>query len=165
MIPPATRLRASFVEALREFHREGLNAELDADWLDDARHFASYVEGREAAIHPETPRPHDRVPETDLWYADGNEYLGTLTIRHWLTDALRIFGGHIGYGVRPSRRRPADTTHASLGLPVAHELGIDPALLTCDATNIASRRVIEASGGIADGPVGPKQRYWVPTRP
>ena len=32
-------------------------------------------------------------------------------------------------------------------LPVARALGIDPALLTCDAPNIASRKVIEANGG------------------
>jgi predicted acetyltransferase len=34
-----------------------------------------------------------------------------------------------------------------LSLPIANKLGVDPALLTCDATNVASRRVIEANGG------------------
>ena len=40
-------------------------------------------------------------------------------------------------------------------LPIAQALGIDEALLTCDETNVASRRVIEANGGRP--PVAPKR--------
>lgn len=35
-------------------------------------------------------------------------------------------------------------------LPHAHGLGMDAALLTCDVDNLASRRVIEANGGILE---------------
>lgn len=38
--------------------------------------------------------------------------------------------------------------HAAL--PVAHRLGIDPALVTCDLDNIASQRVIERNGGVLE---------------
>jgi predicted acetyltransferase len=48
-------------------------------------------------------------------------------------------------------------------LPVARSLGIDPALLTCDADNIASRKVIEANGGMLEDSRHGKLRYWVPT--
>ena len=48
-------------------------------------------------------------------------------------------------------------------LPVAHGLGIDPALVTCDDTNLASRKVIEANGGVYESQRGQKLRYWVPT--
>jgi predicted acetyltransferase len=48
-------------------------------------------------------------------------------------------------------------------LPVAQALGIDPALLTCDAPNIASRKVIEANGGVLEDKRGDKLRFWVPT--
>jgi len=47
-------------------------------------------------------------------------------------------------------------------LPVARSLGIDPALLTCDEDNIASRKVIEASGGMLVDNRHGKLRYWVP---
>jgi predicted acetyltransferase len=47
-------------------------------------------------------------------------------------------------------------------LPVARSLGIDPALLTCDEDNIASRKVIEASGGMLEDNRHGKLRYWVP---
>ncbi|MCP2328810.1 putative acetyltransferase [Hamadaea flava] len=48
-------------------------------------------------------------------------------------------------------------------LPVAAGLDIDPALLTCDDTNIASRKVIEAAGGRLFEADGGKLRFWVPT--
>ena len=49
-------------------------------------------------------------------------------------------------------------------LPLAHSLGIDPALITCDATNMASRRVIERNGGILDSESDGVLRFWTPTR-
>lgn len=48
-------------------------------------------------------------------------------------------------------------------LPVAGSLGIDPALLTCDEDNIASRKVIEANGGQLEDNRDGKVRYWVAT--
>lgn len=48
-------------------------------------------------------------------------------------------------------------------LPLARDLGIDAALLTCDADNLASRRTIERNGGVLEDVRGQKQRYWVPT--
>ena len=48
-------------------------------------------------------------------------------------------------------------------LPHANLLGIDPALVTCDVDNVASRRVIEANGGILEDERRGKLRFWVPT--
>lgn len=74
------------------------------------------------------------------------------------------FGGHIGYVVRPSARRQG-RAGARLGaaLPIARDLGIDPALLTCDDTNAASRRVIESNGGVLEDQREDKLRFWLPT--
>jgi predicted acetyltransferase len=48
-------------------------------------------------------------------------------------------------------------------LPEADALGIDPALITCDIDNLASRRVIEANGGELEDQRGGKLRFWIPT--
>jgi predicted acetyltransferase len=48
-------------------------------------------------------------------------------------------------------------------LPVARSLGVDQALLTCDEDNLASRRMIEANGGVLEDKSGGKVRYWIPT--
>jgi predicted acetyltransferase len=89
-----------------------------------------------------------------------------MSIRHELNDWLREVGGHIGYDVRRSRRREGHATAMlRAALVVAHDLGIERALLTCDDDNLASRLVIERNGGVLEGTRAGKLRYWVPTRP
>jgi predicted acetyltransferase len=105
------------------------------------------------------------VPMTTLWWAEGERLLGRLAIRHRLTPALEEAGGHIGYDVRPSARRQGHATAMlAAALPIARSLGIIEALLTCDDTNTASQRVIEANGGRFVDMAGQKRRYRVPTR-
>jgi predicted acetyltransferase len=50
-------------------------------------------------------------------------------------------------------------------LPITFDLGVDPALLTCDVDNIASRRVIERNGGVLEDQREQKLGFWVPTPP
>jgi predicted acetyltransferase len=126
--------------------------------------FDAYATGLRAAALEATPRPEAWVPYTMLWYVDGDEYLGRLAIRHRLSEWLLHFGGHIGYDIRPSARRRGHATamlHAAL--PVARQLDIHPALVTCDTDNVASRKVIEANGGRFADERGGKLRFWVPT--
>jgi len=128
--------------------------------------FAKFTQRLKDLALPETPRPEGFVAATTLWWAQGDDYLGGLSIRHELTDILREFGGHIGYVVRPSARRQG---HASAmlaaALPIARSLGIDPALVTCDTTNTGSRRVIESNGGVFEDQREDKLRFWIPTSP
>jgi predicted acetyltransferase len=106
------------------------------------------------------------VPCTTLWWIDGAEYLGRLAIRHRLTPHLREMGGHIGYDVRRSARgRGHATRMLRAALPLAYDLGIESALVTCDADNVASRKVIEKNGGVLEDQRGVVLRFWVPTRP
>ncbi|MGW5583785.1 GNAT family N-acetyltransferase [Streptomyces sp. NPDC003857] len=101
---------------------------------------------------------------TTLWWVDGEQMIGRLAIRHRLTPRLEQSGGHIGYDVRPSARRQGHArAMLAASLPIAASLGITDALLTCNTTNTASRRVIEANGGQYINTVNDKHRYWVPT--
>lgn len=109
--------------------------------------FADYVRDVVADALEDSPRRPGWVPCTTLWYVESDEYLGRLAIRHRLTPHLLELGGHIGYDVRRSARRQGHATAMlRAALPVAAELGIDAALLTCDADNVASRRLIEYNG-------------------
>jgi predicted acetyltransferase len=114
----------------------------------------------------ETARPAGWVPCTAKWIVEGDEYVGRVSLRHRLTDALLTWGGHIGYGVRPSARGRGAATYA-LGamLGLCHQRGIDPALVTCDVDNEASRRTIERNGGVYEDTRQGKLRYWLPTAP
>ena len=176
---PASEFHASYLAALGEFHNEGSHPELDIATLADAADFARYVEALRADVktpgeavryvaalrgaEPET-WPGGYVPQTILWWVAGEEYLGRVNIRHRLTESLRHEGGNIGYVVRPgARRRGHATAMLAAALPVAAGLGIESALLDCEADNVASRRVIEKNGGRLERREGESLYFLVPT--
>jgi predicted acetyltransferase len=110
------------------------------------------------------------VPETFLVAEIGGQIVGRVSILHHLNPALRLVGGHIGYSVRPRFRRNGFAGKIlDPALIEARNLGIPAALLTCDADNIASRRVIESHGGVPetlnsqDAMTSLQLRYWITT--
>lgn len=116
--------------------------------------------------------PEGWVPYTRLWLMDGDELVGAVSIRHRLNEQLREIGGHIGYGIKPSKwRQGYGEQQLRLSLPVARALGIERALITCNDDNIASARIIEKNGGVLEGVFdvvrdeAPMRlrRYWVQT--
>jgi predicted acetyltransferase len=168
---PHVRFQESFLEAMQEFVEEGRAATesmigSDLDTFGDSWHteegFAAYVETTLAEA--ERPRQPGFVCQTNWWWTEGDQYLGRISLRHELTPSLREWGGHIGYGVRRSRRREGHATRMLAAvLREAAARGIDPALLTCDADNAGSRAVIERNGGVLEDQRGVKLRYWLPT--
>lgn len=111
--------------------------------------------------------PENWVPASTYFLMDDeNEICAAVSIRHRLTDALLIEGGHIGYGVRPSaRKRGYGTTLLELALDKLKEMGVEKALLTCDKSNIHSARIIQKNGGELESEVEKDnkvvQRYWI----
>lgn len=164
LITPSARVHRSWLEALSETEYEPRWAEdLDLDRLADPDAFEAYVLSQCAQADDDAPRPRGWVPATYLWYVDGFEFLGRLSIRHRLTPWLRDYGGHVGYDVRPSaRRRGHATAMLREALPWCQRLGIDPVLVTCDTDNVASRKVIERNAGRFEDERDGKLRYWVP---
>lgn len=172
LIAPDTRIHASFLDAMKEFVGEGADehslllhemAEFGTTWHRPEA-FATYVERLNAEPLEETPRIEGWVPNTTLWYVEGEYFLGRLAIRHRLNPFLRELGGHIGYAVRPTARRQGHATAMlAASLPVARAIGLDSVLVTCDTTNIPSRKVIEAVGGVLEDQRGGKLRFWIRT--
>ncbi|SEN25394.1 Predicted acetyltransferase [Actinacidiphila rubida] len=172
---PDVRLHSSFLAAMDEFGAEGRGGPDDTstlgrdmrDWS-AAWHTPDGFARFTAALHtegdPGAPLLPGRVHSTTLWWADGDTFLARIVIRHDLTDFLLNYGGHIGYDVRASvRRRGHATAMLRAALPRAADLGIEHALITCLTTNTASRKVIEACGGVFEDERGGQLRFWVPT--
>jgi len=75
--------------------------------------------------------------------------LGEIRLRLGLTDRLREYGGHIGYGVdEPPRGHRYAARVCRLLFPLAAQHGLDPLLITCDPDNLPSRRTIKRIGGV-----------------
>lgn len=182
LVVPQVRFHRSYLEAVDEFHALGEDQHsgllsLPADdgfegirftraSLEDPRDFRRLVAYLVDDALPDSPRPHGWVPCTRRWIARGEEYLGTVNLRHSLDHpTLRDEGGHIGYAVRPSARRQGFATDALRQMVgVAGSMGIPRVLVTCDLDNIASARTIEAGGGVYEGDRNGKRRYWIETR-
>jgi predicted acetyltransferase len=117
--------------------------------------------------------PRGFVPNSTFWLVDSDdEIVGATNIRHTLTEVLLSFGGHIGYGVRPSAREQGYATEIlRLSLIEARLIGIRAARLTCDKRNIASVKTITRNGGILDSEAYMDehrcviQRYWIHEAP
>lgn len=111
--------------------------------------------------------PENFVPSTTFWMVNNqNRIIGIIDIRHQLTENLKYFGGHIGYGIRPSERgKGYAVIMLRMALTKAKEIGIKDVLITCKKSNIASAKVIKANGGKlnSEGEIDGKliQRYLI----
>jgi predicted acetyltransferase len=175
LVVPTMQVHASFVAAMEELRAQGHGGPADQStpgrelraygsrWH-RAEEFSHYLRLLREQETEEYAQQAGLVPQTTLWWISGDNYLGRIDIRHRLTERLSEHGGHIGYEVRPSARRHGHATAMlAAALPAARALGVDPALLTCDEDNIASRKVIEANGGVLAGTGRGGLRYWLPT--
>ena len=99
--------------------------------------------------------------------AGSERVLGMINFRHELNAFLAEYGGHIGYGVRPSERRRG-YAKAMLGLCLVkcRDFGLERVLITVDRENEGSRRTVLACGGVyeRDSVDGDSvlELYWVP---
>ena len=73
-----------------------------------------------------------RVPASEFWLIDDDEFIGRLSLRHELNEYLLKIGGHIGYEIRPSKRRQGyGTAILRLGLEKARELDLHRVFSRC----------------------------------
>jgi predicted acetyltransferase len=101
---------------------------------------------------------------TELWFVDGQDYIGTVIIRHRLTAALEHAGGHIGYHVVPRYGKCGHATEMlAQAKPVCRGLGLTELLITCAENNVGSRRVIEANGGVLQRIIDGEAHYRIRT--
>ena len=111
--------------------------------------------------------PKHLVPaHTYFLVQENKKIIGAVNIRHYLNDYLFNFGGHIGYGIRPSERKKGYASlMLSLALPIAKVFGINKVLITCDKNNVGSAKTMINNGGVlenevlGDGEI--TQRYWI----
>ena len=162
------KLTPEFRAQLNDMMEEWLAAEQDfspyAIRRNDYRDFEYYLENLEIRQEQD-----GRVPDSTYFCLDLDEniFVGAVNIRHYLNESLLFTGGHIGDGIRPSRRRKGyATAMIRLALEKCRELGIHRVLMTCDRDNIGSAKSILHNGGVLENEVLNEegqweQRYWI----
>lgn len=129
-----------------------------AEWLE-------YVEDEES---PKTC-PEGMVPASQYMAVRifDNKIVGMIDLRHHIDHPiLGVWGGHIGYTVRPSERgKGFGKEMLCLCLKKARRRGLEQVLVTCDRDNLASEKTILANGGVFETEVEVEgtyiKRYWI----
>ncbi|MGN1346598.1 MAG: GNAT family N-acetyltransferase [Eubacteriales bacterium] len=169
LIPPS----ADYADAILDFKRELASAG-DADafagcsFLEDCATVAEWLVLLKQRESPDTC-PAGTVP-SDAYLAvriSDNRIVGMIDLRrHIQHPVLGLWGGHMGYSVRPSERGKGyarEMLHRNL--QNARARGIDRVLLTCSRNNPASRKTIVACGGVFEKEILVDgeciQRYWI----
>jgi predicted acetyltransferase len=149
VVPLALEHEAALADFLADFDRAG-EQEVPAyfakrSWphAECVQRIASWARGEDHAA--------SWVPNTTGFLFDGASLVGVVNVRHTLTPKLREYAGNIGFSVRPSARRQGHGHRLmAWGLGQCGSLGRDRALVSCEPTNLGSKRIIEGCGGVLE---------------
>lgn len=122
-----------------------------------------------AEMEQEETLPAGKVPSNTylaVRIAD-NQIVGIIDLRHHINHPiLGLWGGHMGYIVRPVERGKGYAAEMlKLNLQKCRERGMEKVMITCSPENHASEKTILANDGVfekdvlVDGDV--IRRYWV----
>ena len=111
--------------------------------------------------------PEGSPPQTLYFLMENGELIGAATVRHCLNGRTLIDGGHIGLGIRPSKRRMGKGAEAlALAVGKAREMGAGAVLLTCAEDNTASEKTMLKLGAVYENTLPnedgePVKRFWI----
>lgn len=161
LIEPSMRYLASYQEAYEEYMVLG-----GGDYgMTDPKNcdiFEKYDNYRlERNLKPE------RVGADYYWLVEDEKdyFIGEITIRHRLNEALLLRGGHIGYVIRANEwGKGYGTKMLQMALAKAKQRGLQRVLITCNDSNLASAGVMEHNGFVMENKVMTEgsltRRYW-----
>lgn len=109
--------------------------------------------------------PEGWVPQTTYWLCAGGVPVGCGRIRHYLNDALKKDGGHIGYAISaPHRGQGHGSALLGLLLRECKQMGIDEVHIGANSDNIPSNRIIMRHGGALCRQTESKNHYIINNR-
>lgn len=145
LVPPAKEHEAAVMDFRAEFLRakEKISGGVG---LDQAENYEDWL------AHKYVPH-YGLVDEAVFLAFDSSEtkLVGISDVRLGTNDFIKTFAGQIGYSVRPSQRGKGYASEIlRLTLEQIASYGLEKILITCNAPNIASAKVIEKNGGVLE---------------
>lgn len=152
---PSLERKDEIIEYLDEFvkYNSNINGTGSLDKIYDGYTFEEAFERCLNMKNEWYAKSINRVPGKTflLIKKDDNKIVGTINIRWNLSEKMLKFGGHIGYGIRPTERRKGyNKIQLYLVLLEAQKLNLDKVMLDCSVDNLGSDKTIKALGGILE---------------
>jgi predicted acetyltransferase len=169
LVEPSVQFKQAFLDMLEDYEKKGedcLHKEM-FEYFYCYEQYVNLLHRQAMGLDPAT----GYLPTQTFWLMKDREdtILGISRFSPWMTYYLFHEAGQIGYDVPPTQRRKGyGSLLLSLTLGKARSFGLRQVLLTCEAHNIASVRIIEKNGGILENQIispftGRKIcRYWIP---
>jgi len=164
---PSVEHEEKFLQMMADYRNHNEHT-FDSDYFTKGFNFQQYIKDIDE-LSKGIGLPEGYVPTTEWWLINNEDgIVGTVRLRHWLSDRNRQEGGHIGYDISPRfRGRGFGSKILELALEKARELSLSEVLLTCDFDNVASIKVIERNGGKFENEIVSEDtqkrvfRYWI----
>lgn len=148
---PEKRHEKQAIEYRNEHYENGERTLNGSGRWGKVENYDEWLKSLELNSKKETVEPNHAVSTTFFGVRERDKKIvGMIDIRHELsTEYLRNYGGHIGYGVRPTERRKGYVTQMlKQALEFSkNELGLNEVMISCDKENEGSRKTIVNAGG------------------
>ena len=134
---PSTERKNEIVEYLNEFieYKSDINGTGSLDKIFEGYTFEQALDRCLNMEKNEYAEKVGRCPGKTflLIREEDNKIVGTISVRWNLNQEMLNFGGHIGYGIRPTERRKGyNKINLYLGIIEAKKLGLEKVMLDCD---------------------------------